>query len=92
MTSNIFTDLNSINDLRQAQARDQHRIDYLETMLAESDSAYSSLMSALAAVDLQQTRREELAAILETIAADGFPHPRHLDAALDAIYTLLLGN
>lgn len=29
--------------------------------------------------------RDEIAEILEQIAEEGMPHPRHLDAALDAI-------
>lgn len=32
--------------------------------------------------------REEIAEILEQIAKEGMPHPRHLDAALDAILTI----
>lgn len=34
---------------------------------------------------MTEEQRNELARILEMIAADGLPHPRHLDAALDAI-------
>jgi hypothetical protein len=31
------------------------------------------------------TQRDEVARILQEVAADGMPHPRNLDAALDAI-------
>lgn len=34
---------------------------------------------------MTEEQREEVARILEMIAADGLPHPRHLDSALDAI-------
>ena len=34
---------------------------------------------------MNEAQREEIAHILEQIAAEGLPHPRHLDAALDAI-------
>lgn len=34
---------------------------------------------------MTEEQREEVARILETIATDGLPHPRHLDSALDAI-------
>ena len=34
---------------------------------------------------MTEEQRDELARILEMIATDGLPHPRHLDAALDAI-------
>ena len=34
---------------------------------------------------LTEEQREEVARILTMIAEDGLPHPRHLDAALDAI-------
>ena len=35
--------------------------------------------------DLQGAAREEVARILEIVAADGLPNPRDLDVALDAI-------
>jgi len=34
---------------------------------------------------MNEAQREEVARILEQIAAEGLPHPRNLDAALDAI-------
>jgi len=34
---------------------------------------------------MKDSVRDEIAAILETIARDGLPHPRDLDVALDAI-------
>ena len=34
---------------------------------------------------MNEAQREEVARILEQIAAEGLSHPRHLDAALDAI-------
>ena len=34
---------------------------------------------------MNEAQREEIAHILEQIAAEGLPHPRNLDAALDAI-------
>ena len=34
---------------------------------------------------MNEAQREEIARILEQIAADGLPHPRNLDAALDVI-------
>lgn len=38
---------------------------------------------------MNEKQREEIAQILETIAAEGLPHPRHLDAALDAIADIM---
>ncbi len=38
---------------------------------------------------MTEEQREEVARILETIAREGLPHPRNLDAALDAISDLL---
>lgn len=37
-------------------------------------------------------QREEIAAILEQIAANGLPGPRDLDVALDAIEATLTGG
>ena len=34
---------------------------------------------------MNEAQREEIARILELVAAEGLPHPRNLDAALDAI-------
>lgn len=34
---------------------------------------------------MTEEQRDEVARILEMIAAEGLPHPRNLDAALDAI-------
>ncbi len=34
---------------------------------------------------MNEEQREEVARILELVASDGLPHPRNLDAALDAI-------
>jgi hypothetical protein len=39
-----------------------------------------------------EEQREEVARILEMIAEEGLPHPRHLDAALDAISCTTFDN
>jgi hypothetical protein len=36
--------------------------------------------------------RDEIARIIEMVAAEGLPHPRHLDAAIDAIGSALQGE
>ena len=38
---------------------------------------------------MNEAQREEVARILEQIAAEGMPHPRNLDAALDAIASII---
>lgn len=39
---------------------------------------------------MNEAQREEIARILEMIAAEGLPHPRNLDAAIDAITDVFL--
>lgn len=36
--------------------------------------------------------REEIASVLEQVARDGLPQPRDLDAAIDAILSILAGD
>jgi len=39
--------------------------------------------------EFTEEEREEIARILEMVAEDGLPHPKNLDAALDAIQSAL---
>lgn len=36
-------------------------------------------------IEITSAARDEIARILEQVAQDGLPHPRHLDSAIDAI-------
>ena len=66
-----------------------------EALTIRTPGALAALLRRLAAAlpkPVSDDAREEIASVLEQVARDGLPQPRDLDAAIDAILSILAGD